>query len=367
MQTDPYRCALSNNAERMLKRRATATGSAVLAAVAVLLAAGSIVAVPAQAASPQTIAVEPFVSKLSAYGGVLVWSHWDGSADAFRLLARFRGRTEVLPVATRTVPFDVDLGPDTRGRAVAVYSRCRHEVPLWVAAVAGALPSLPSGCTLYRYDFTSRRESRIAGIVGGGSGSFYLPTIWRNELAYVRLRGSRPALYAQPLSAPRRHRIVAVALRGGAAGLPGPTSLDLRGNELAFSSYASGGTQSDSEIRLDTFSAVRALTGDGLDGESSQNTAPGFVGFPSLSATGIFYGRFDGSAITPNDDAFELINSAGAGGAVLAPHALRAQVRDGNTTYAMFGPYGGTFSNCGLGGCTLSAFVGLRPAKDQLP
>jgi hypothetical protein len=364
MQTDSCLRAVRDNAKRMARSRATATTLAVLGALAATAAAAPtalVVSSPAHAAARQTIAVEPYVSKLASYAGVLAWSHWDSKAKTFRLSVHFRGHTELLPVAPRKVPFDVDLGPDAQGHTVAVYSRCRREEAVWIQGVPGARTVIPGGCALYRYSFASRRETRIAGVVGAGSGSFYLPTVWRNELAYVRARRSpTPALYAQPLTAPRgQRRIVAVALPGGTGSTPGPVALDLRGAELAFAWYGAGGSQLDSEIRLDTFSATRSLSADGLAAETSENRSPGFLGFPSLTTGGIFYGQFDGSAITPNDDAFAVIDSAGAGGTAAAPHALRSQTRDGNTTYAMFGSYDGTFADCGLGGCTLSAFVGL--------
>jgi hypothetical protein len=363
MQTDPCLGAVRDNAEPMASSRATATTLTVLgalAATATTAATALAVSPPARAGARQTIAVEPYVSKLASYAGVLAWSHWDSKAKTFRLSVHFRGHTELLPLAPRKVPFDVDLGPDAQGHTVAVYSRCRREEAVWVQGVPGARTVIPGGCALYRYSFASRREARIAGIAGAGSGSFYLPTVWRNELAYVRARGSAtPALYEQPLTAPRGGRIVAVALPGGTGSTPGPVALDLRGTELAFAWYGAGGSQLDSEIRLDTFSATRSLSADGLAAETSENRSPGFLGFPSLTPGGIFYGQFDGSTITPNDDAFAVIDAAGAGRTATAPHALRSQTRDGNTTYAMFGPYDGTFANCGLGGCTLSAFVGL--------
>src|SRR5205807_5071276 len=117
-----------------------------------------------------SIAVEPFVSKLSSYGGVLAWSHWDAAVQAFRLLARQGGRTSALPIASRSVPFDVDLGPDVRHAVTAVYSRCRQERPAWVEGVVFARFTPPAGCSLYRYDFSSGREHRIGHLVGAASG-----------------------------------------------------------------------------------------------------------------------------------------------------------------------------------------------------
>jgi hypothetical protein len=343
----------------MRRHRPFATGS-IIAALALLALGGPLHSstAGAQTVREQKIAVEPVVSKLASYGGVVVWSHWQTGIGSFRLDAHYRGRTVALRVSSRGVPFDVDLGPDQHGHVVAVYSRCRIESPVWVPLIPSVAYPLPRGCVLYRYDFATGRERRIAGIAG--SGSFYLPTIWRNEIAYVRSRSSRSAvLYVQPLSAPRGHRLVAIPLRGGSGAAPGPVGLDLRGNGLAVAWDEIKGGQTDSEIRLDTFSSKRELTSDALDSQSSQRVLPGFLGFPALTADGLFYGRFDGPASPPDFDSFDVINAAGAGRQHGAPHALRGQTRDGSTTYGMYGPYSGTFSNCGLSGCTLSAFVGL--------
>ena len=61
--------------------------------------------------------------RLSAYAGQVVWS--EQITQDVNVLMRWRaGRVDRLPVRSRKVPFDLDLGPDARGRAVAVYSRC---------------------------------------------------------------------------------------------------------------------------------------------------------------------------------------------------------------------------------------------------
>jgi hypothetical protein len=290
---------------------------------------------------------------------VVVWSHWDPATSEYRLMAHDRGGTELLAVAPRPVPFDVDLGPDASGRAVAVYSRSRREQPVWMLG-AGTPAGLPSGCVLYRYDFATKREGPIAGIAG--SGSFYLPSIWRDEIAYVRVRGAGgPALVAQPLAAPRRGRIAVISLPGDSGGAPGPVSLDLGPGRLAFAWETISGGQLDSTIDVDTLpaSASAVPTGLAVDTESSEVRAPGFLGFPSFASGELYYGQFDGSPILPAGDTFERIAADGSGAAsAAAPHGLRSQARDGATTYALYGPYAGQFSDCGWRRCTLVALEG---------
>lgn len=154
----------------------------VAAAVAVLAAAGA-----APAGAESTVAASPGPTTVSAYRGVVAWSSAVGGGK-FKLTARIAGRVRILPVRSRGVPFDVDLGPGPDGHVTAVYSRCRRE-PDYVVP-GGSLPqpnySRGRGCDIYRYDFSTRRESAIA-VVNGRASSEYMPSIWRNRIAFARV------------------------------------------------------------------------------------------------------------------------------------------------------------------------------------
>jgi len=329
--------------------------------------AGAAAVLPtASAFAATTIAVEPYASKLAAYRGVLAWSHWNATLGQFQLMARYGGADHVLPVAGRSVPFDVDLGPDASGHTVAVYSRCRRDRSAWTLGASFASFAAPGGCALYRYDFATGREARIPRIVG--SGSFYLPTIWKNEIAYVRLGASgAPRLFMQPLRATRHHPIRAISLPGGSAsatGGPGPVSLDLRDGELAFAWHDVArtryGSMFDSTIYVDTVATKPrgAVTQAAEDTETAPASAPGFLGFTAITDRGVFYARSDGAPISPPDDAFELL-ARGADQARTrnAPHALFGATSDGTTTYALYGAYTGS-SACAPPGCALVASSG---------
>jgi hypothetical protein len=333
---------------------------------------------PIARAAAGPIAFEPYASKLAAYGGVLAWSHWDPVAQVFRLTARIHGRTDLLPVRARAVPFDVDLGPDGRGRTVAVYSRCsRADEAVWEQGVTATRAPLPRGCSLYQYAFATGRERRLG--TAAGSGSFYLPSIWRDELAYVRVRGSGPpALYEQPLTQPtevvrrgatvirRRLRIVARALPGGDPSRtgPGPVSLSLRAGRLAVAWDGGDGSGGwSSAILLDTVPAARGgrPAGVTLDAETADSRSPGFFASTALSAAGVFYAGFDGSQVAAPGDEFARIGFDGGGSAsAAAPHALRGLALDGSVTYAMYGPYTGQFGTCGGQECAIVALRGVH-------
>jgi hypothetical protein len=247
-----------------------------------------------------------------------------------------------------------------------------------MAGIATAPSPAPRGCSLYEYDFRAGRERLIANIVGARRASFYLPTIWRDEIAYVRVGASgRPALVAQPLEPTtvvvrhgkkrvrRRKRIAAVVLPGGDSSStgPGPVSLDLRAGRLAFAWHGGDGTGTwSSTVYLDTLPATPRSQPQqvALDAEVADAASPGFLDWPALGSAAVAYGRFDASPTAGGGGEFERIGFDGSGpGSVAAPVGLRGEAVDG-FTYAMYGPYAGQFSSCGPSSCTIVALRGVR-------
>jgi hypothetical protein len=142
-----------------------------IAATAVMLATA-----PGAVASDEVLASLPpgaeLAVRMSAYAGHVVWSEPVGPGR--HVLMRWHdGRVDRLPVAERAVPFDVDLGPDARGRPVAVYSRCPGEAES--AAPVG-------GCDVYRLALQGGRERKIRR-ASTATSSEYSPAIWRGNLA----------------------------------------------------------------------------------------------------------------------------------------------------------------------------------------
>ncbi|MEJ7785146.1 MAG: hypothetical protein WKF96_10115 [Solirubrobacteraceae bacterium] len=228
----------------------------------------------------------PFVDH---FKGVTVWSErvpGPGGAEQQRhfLTTSIGGVRVRLPIEPRLgVPFDADLGPDADGNVVAVYSRCRVEptdgrvtetVSGRVPASADPTPAYSAGrgCDLFRFDFKSGRETRIAGASTSGASEM-LPSIWEGRIAFVRVyerrsgdRGRYPYIYTRSLGGG-----TSVREPGGSRGiygLPGPTSLDLYGRKLSFAwNYVTGDPRDRSatamtELRLNfTGSSKRRLLG----------------------------------------------------------------------------------------------------------
>jgi hypothetical protein len=277
-----------------------------------------LVANASNAAADTTVATLSKPAPVSFFEGRLAWSSFDPATNAFVLMTRVGGATMALPVEPRSVPFDVDLGPDRNGATVAVYSRCRRDPGFTTAignAIINQLPDWRSGrgCDLYKFDFDTGRETRVRG-VNTGRASEFLPSIWRNRIAFARVyerragkAGQRAYLYRASttgrggskrfIAGPRANLRLCFARRGKrVCRIPvelGPTALDLHGRQLAFAwttATGPGGCESSSGIWLDTISEARRRIATGCSGDiqaiqllsptiSSNRINYGYIGF----------------------------------------------------------------------------------------
>jgi hypothetical protein len=167
-------------------------------------------------------------SSVRAQGSLAVWSAYDIERDEFRLVLR-RGRVvQTLPVKPRDVPFDVDLGTDTRGRPELAYSRCSVE-----SGTGGSADQLRRGCDLRVLRLSGRLVERRVRNAVSADGEEVEPTLWYGRIVWERRReGRRPQVLTRPLMA---RRDVVTEVRG--ALLPGRgvhvEALELRGRQLA--------------------------------------------------------------------------------------------------------------------------------------
>jgi hypothetical protein len=240
----------------------------------------------------------PAAGLVDVFGGVTVWS---APADGgYALMARSAAGVVRLPVRPRAVPFDVDLGPEANGGIVAVYSRCSTEpigsraaLDRGILAVPGPAYTTGRGCDLYRFDFASGREAKIAS-TSTATGSEMLPSYWKGSLAFVRVypirkgrQGIYPYLYVQRASGGTRR------LAGGPrgmTGLPGPTNLDLNDRTVGFvwNFTTSRFSQGRSEVRVDTLGGrSRRIAETSLD--AFHGSYATFLS-PTVSSRAIYYG-----------------------------------------------------------------------------
>jgi hypothetical protein len=107
---------------------------------------------------------------IAAYGGQLAYSAYDAASGRYTLMIAARdGAPAAAPIATSQRAFDVSLGPDAKGRVVALYTRCR---------------SAEKRCDIYRYSPSLRRESRL-GFSSPREDEAW-PVQWGTRVAFVR-------------------------------------------------------------------------------------------------------------------------------------------------------------------------------------
>jgi hypothetical protein len=204
--------------------------------VLLLVAAVVGVVVPASTVeAQQTLSTERRASPVGIHDGTVMWSRADAEGKRFRLVSWRDGQERTLGVRSRSVPFDVDLGPGPAGRTTAVYSRCQREP----ARSFGGLPEYTSGrrCGLYSLDVLSGRERRLRG---SSATSRVLPAIWRGRVAFAERRLSRGKAVTRVRSSTLSGRAVRTVGRGSAGRTAGPDAagvplrIDLRGSRATF-------------------------------------------------------------------------------------------------------------------------------------
>jgi hypothetical protein len=274
-----------------------------------VLAASVLAAAPARA--DETVATLARATPVSAFDGRAVWSDYDPVQRAYFLTQRMNGVTSRVPVRPRSVPFDVDLGPDADGKTVATYSRCRRDPPPRSPRTGNAIAGLlfqwsrARGCDIYMFAFDTGTEVRVRFASTRGASEF-LPTVWTDRIAFARVferrhgrAGQRAYLYVRPntLMASRGRRGRSQRVPAGARAHdrfctgrprhcrrdvePGPTALDLRTRRLAFGWDSTFGGPT-SAVYIDTLHAGRRtgrhrieLVGSG-DIQGSELVAPQF-------------------------------------------------------------------------------------------
>ncbi len=143
-----------------------------------------------------------------------------------------------LAVAPSPVPFDADIGTDSKGRPQLIYQRCAGTV------------SAPTGCELFVFSLANATGERPVRNANDPGRNDVGATLWRGRIAWTREYGSgkhaNPVVYTKTLTAPRSQpstRLPGVptmrcAMEVGVEPPCGPTTyrrveaLELRGDNL---------------------------------------------------------------------------------------------------------------------------------------
>lgn len=118
----------------------------------------------------------PRDTPISAYKGTLASSEWDSVKQQYRLVLTTikSGKITKPKVGLRKAPFDVTLGPDTKGKTVALYSRCHK--------------SDGTDCDAYKYDLAAKKESKLNFSRDDRDEAW--PSQWEERYAWVEQRGN---------------------------------------------------------------------------------------------------------------------------------------------------------------------------------
>jgi hypothetical protein len=246
--------------------------------------------VVAPAGADEVVAELTRDTPIAAYGGVVAWSDYDAATARYRLVIRRGALAMHASMASSRRPFDVSLGPDSHGRVVALYTRCR---------------TANHGCDVYRYDVLARRERKDVSVSSPTMDEAW-PVQWRDHLAFVRRarayvvdgysprpdpRGKRgggelvdcDVPYVKSLSTPAPSRRLD-------RGLCAPTTgMSIRGERIVqVTDLNQGGAGSESQVRL-----LRTQGGAGRVLARARGGEGGYSPFasPSQSATDIYLTR----------------------------------------------------------------------------
>ena len=140
-------------------------------AALIALAALALGAAPA-AAAPQRLALESAPFTADAHDGVVAWSSYDAAARVYRLRLLVDGVSQTPDVDASPAPFDLDVGPGPGDAPLVVYSR-RGDI--------------------FQYDPATGREQPLAEV--NTPGTELHPSLYHDQLAFVRRVAGRPVLY----------------------------------------------------------------------------------------------------------------------------------------------------------------------------
>jgi hypothetical protein len=155
--------------------------------------------------------LENAAPKLTAYDGYVIFSRHEATGR-WRLLAWHAGTVAPLEVPERAVPFDAEAGPSPSGAPAIVFSKCSQDPSLeeveGIELAGGGEWGGAVGCHIYELALPGGSPKLIRGLYTA-KASDTTPAIWRNEIAFARMRhGARaPTLYIWNRAKGRLNRV----------------------------------------------------------------------------------------------------------------------------------------------------------------
>ena len=209
----------------------------------------------APAVADQALADLGREAPVAGYGGWSAWSSFDEASGRYALVLRDpTGAIKPAPLPTSSRPWDVSLGPNAAGSAVAVYRRCGSH-----------------GCDVHRLDVASGRHQALASVSSPRYDEAN-PAIWRSEVVFTRRLHGCDVPYLKNLASSRPSRRL---LRSKCLQTPAGHAA-IRGTRIVISSVdmsgadANGAGRKVSELRVySTFASSSGLLLGQAFGEES--------------------------------------------------------------------------------------------------
>jgi hypothetical protein len=223
-------------------------------------------------AAPFAIAPVASDGPISAYGGWVVWS--TPVEGGWGLTAWHDGKVLPVRVVPRAQPFDLDLGPDAKGRVVATFSRCSNTPRV---SFAMTQPWTGDDCGGSILDLLTGDERRLDVERPEGASDTSL-SMWGDRIAFARTdlehgQVQQLLLYNERTGLTRTLRTGTT--RGVSRGAI--QSLDLGSRVAAFLWWVEGSRVAGHggwEVRADRLATGASLrVGTGLRGEACTGTA----------------------------------------------------------------------------------------------
>ncbi len=240
----------------------------------------------AQSTPTAVTGVQP-PTPIAAWQGRLVWSRPDGKGG-YQLVQQIgSGAVQVLPIASRGVPFDVDLGPTSSGGVYAVYSRC-HIEPTWDGTEGMPAYEQGKGCDVYKLDLATGTEVRYTK-VNASDGTEYWPSYWKGTIAFARAYDSKPAqpyLYSKVIASSAPSQRQPGGSRGSAASTP--LEIELYGTRIGFGWRYHGSQEAPAyDLRVDTIGGGHVRLDETPGGGLSSTQ----IGWPSFENGRVYWLR----------------------------------------------------------------------------
>jgi hypothetical protein len=241
-----------------------------------VLAGGALLAPAARA--DQAIAVSPGPTNVSTYGGYTMWSQYEPGSESWSLWQRTaNGQINRVPVKSANGPFQISLGPDSKNRVVALYTRCK--TPAMGSARA-------TGCDAYRYQTSGGKEQKLS--FSSATLDEQWPAQWKGSFVFGRVANSGSGTsrvrcdvpYRRAVSGGSSHRMD----RGRCGAIGG---MAVQGTDVAqtVTSFG-GGAQSQVRLLSTKGGRVKVAAKQGFGEESK------LFGGPSLDDVYVYASRY---------------------------------------------------------------------------